>query len=147
MSDSDDEDLGPIDWIVVEFPTGESTFTGETARELAALAEAEMVRILDFLVVTKDAVGDIDVVEFEDMGDRGGLQALEGQMAEVLALEDIENVAEAMEPDSAAGVLVWENTWAAPFAVAVRRSGGQVIGSGRIPTQALVAAVNADPGA
>lgn len=144
MNDSSDDELGPIDWIVVEFPAGASTFTGKMARELAALADAELVRILDLLIVTKDAAGEIDVTEFEDMGDRGSLGALEGQMAEVLALEDIENVAEAMEPDSAAGVLVWENTWAAPFAVAARESGGQLIASGRIPTQALIAAVNGE---
>ncbi len=136
-----DDELGPIDWVVVEFPAGERTFTGEMARELASLADAEMVRVLDLLVVTKDADGEIDVTEFEDLGDRDALVGLEGQMAEVLALEDIEHVAEAMEPGSAAGVLVWENTWAAPFAVAARRSGGQLIASGRIPTQALIAAV------
>lgn len=136
-----DDELGPIDWVVVEFPAGERTFAGEMARELASLADAEMVRVLDLLVVTKDADGEIDVTEFEDLGDRDTLVGLEGQMAEVLALEDIEHVAEAMEPGSAAGVLVWENTWAAPFAVAARRSGGQLIASGRIPTQALIAAV------
>jgi hypothetical protein len=78
------------------------------------------------------------------MGDRNDLLAFEGQLAEVLALEDIENVAEAMEPGSTAGVFVWENTWAAPFAVAARKSGGQLIASGRIPTQALIAAVDAE---
>lgn len=144
MNDSNDEELGPIDWIVVEFPVGESNFTGEMARELASLVEAELIRILDLVVITKDAAGEIDVTEFEDMGDRNDLLALEGQLAEVLALEDIENVAEAMEPGSTAGVLVWENTWAAPFAVAARESGGQLIASGRIPTQALIAAVDAE---
>lgn len=144
MNESVDEELGPIDWIVVEFPAGESNFTGEMARELVALGEAELIRILDLVIITKDAGGEIDVSEFEDMGDRNELLALEGQLAEVLALEDIENVAGAMEPGSTAGVLVWENTWAAPFAVAARNSGGQLIASGRIPTQALIAAVDAD---
>lgn len=144
MNDSVDEELGPIDWIVVEFPAGDSNFTGEMARELVALGEAELIRILDLVIITKDADGEIDVSEFEDMGDRNELLALEGQLAEVLALEDIENVAGAMEPGSTAGVLVWENTWAAPFAVAARNSGGQLIASGRIPTQALIAAVDAD---
>lgn len=144
MNESVDEELGPIDWIVVEFPAGESNFTGEMARELVALGEAELIRILDLVIITKDADGEIDVSEFEDMGDRNELLALEGQLAEVLALEDIENVAGAMEPGSTAGVLVWENTWAAPFAVAARNSGGQLIASGRIPTQALIAAVDAD---
>lgn len=144
MSESNDEELGPIDWIVVEFPAGESNFTGEMARELMALGEAELIRILDLVVITKDSAGEIEVTEFEDLGDRNDLMALEGQLAEVLALEDIENVAEAMEPGSTAGVLVWENTWAAPFAVAARKSGGQLVASGRIPTQALIAAVAED---
>jgi hypothetical protein len=144
MNDNNDEELGPIDWIVVEFPVGESNFTGEMARELVSLVEAELIRILDLVIITKDADGEIDVTEFEDMGDRNDLLAFEGQLAEVLALEDIENVAEAMEPGSTAGVFVWENTWAAPFAVAARKSGGQLIASGRIPTQALIAAVDAE---
>ncbi len=146
MNENGDEELGPIDWIVVELPAGESRFEGEMARELAALAEAELVQVLDLVIVTKDSGGEIDVTEFEDMGDRGRLGAFEGQLCEVLALEDIESVAAAMEPGSAAGVLVWENTWAAPFAVAARRSGGQLLASGRIPTQALIAAVSSDSG-
>ena len=146
MPDETDEEMGPVDWLVVEFADGTSSFTGEMARELASLVDAELIRILDMMIVTKDADGEIDVVEFEDLADVGDLVALEGQLAEVLALEDVEHVAAALEPGSAAGVLVWENTWAAPFAVVARESGGQLIASGRIPTQALLAAVGADAG-
>lgn len=144
MPDESDEVMGPVDWLVIEFPAGSDSFTGELARELASLVDAELIRILDLMIVTKDADGEIDVVEFEDLSDAGDLAALEGQLAEVLALEDVEHVAEALEPGSAAGVLVWENTWAAPFAVAARESGGQLIATGRIPTQALLAAVGAE---
>ena len=146
MPDETDEEMGPVDWLVVGFPDGTSSFTGEMARELASLVDAELIRILDLMIVTKDADGEIDVVEFEDLADVGDLVALEGQLAEVLALEDVERVAAALEPGSAAGVLVWENTWAAPFAAVATESGGQLIASGRIPTQALLAAVGADDG-
>ena len=83
-------------------------------------------------------------LEIEDLGDLGELRALEGQLAELLALDDVIHLAAAMEPGSTAGVLVWENVWAAPFGVAARKSGGQLIASGRIPTQALVAAFEAE---
>ena len=144
MSDTPDEELGPIDYLVVEFPAGEQRFTGAMADELASLVEAGLIRILDLLVLVKDAGGEVEAYEMEDLGDLGALQALEGQLAEILALEDVEHLAAAMEPGSAAGVLVWENSWAAPFAVAARESGGQLIASGRIPTQALIAAFEAD---
>lgn len=143
MADSETE-LGPIDYIVVEFPTGQQRFTGAMIDAISSLVDAGTIRVLDLVVLVKDADGSVDVEEFEDLGDRGSLAALEGQLAEVLALEDIESLAEAMEPGSVAGVLVWENTWAAPFAVAARESGGQLIASGRIPTQALIAALGAD---
>jgi hypothetical protein len=142
MTHSDTE-LGPIDYIVVEFPPGEQRFTGAMIDAITSLVDAGTIRVLDLVVLVKDADGSVDVEEFEDLGDRGSLAALEGQLAEVLALEDVELLAEAMEPGSVAGVLVWENTWAAPFAVAARESGGQLVASGRIPTQALIAALDA----
>ncbi len=103
MTDETDEEMGPVDWMVVEFPDGTSSFTGEMARELASLVDAELIRILDLMIVTKDTDGEIDVVEFEDLGDAGDLAALEGQLAEVLALEDVEHVAEASSPGARRG--------------------------------------------
>ncbi|MFN7151236.1 MAG: DUF6325 family protein [Microthrixaceae bacterium] len=144
MTDTPDEELGPIDYLVVEFPAGEQRFTGAMAEELAVLVAAELIQILDLLVLVKDADGTVEAFEIEDLGDLGPLAALEGELAEFLALEDVEHLAAAMEPGSAAGVIVWENSWAAPFAVAARESGGQLIASGRIPTQAILAAVEAD---
>jgi len=140
MSDSD-TDLGPIDYLVVEFPAGEQHFTGAMIDELTSLVDNGTVRVLDLVILEKADDGSVEVHEFEDLGDRDSLAAFEGQLAEVLALEDVELLAEVMEPGSVAGVLVWENTWAAPFAVAARESGGQLIASGRIPTQALVSAM------
>ncbi len=145
MSDVADAELGPIDYIVVEFPAGAKNFTGEMAKELASLVDAGTVRVLDLLILEKDENGDIESYEIEDLGDLGELAVLEESAAEILALEDVEHLAAAMEPGSTAGVLVWENTWAAPFAVAARKSGGQLIAGGRIPTQALIAAFESDP--
>lgn len=144
MTDTPDEELGPIDFLVVEFPAGAQRFTGEMAAELASLVDAGLIQVLDLMVLLKDADGAVEVLEVEDLGDLGELAALEADLAELLAFEDVEHLAAAMEPGSAAGVIVWENSWAAPFAVAARRSGGQLIASGRIPTQAILAALESD---
>jgi hypothetical protein len=137
----DDVELGPIDYVVIELPAGERRLTGEMALELATLVADGTVRVLDLVLVHKDDDGSIEVDEVEDLEDLGVLGTVEATLAELLAEEDLVHVAAAMEPGSSAGVLVWENTWAAPFAVAARRSGGQLIASGRIPTQALVASM------
>ena len=136
--------LGPVDYLVVEFPAGASSFTGEMARELVALVEAGTIRIIDVLILTKNEDGSVDAMELSDIEELGELEAVEAELAELLAAEDVEHLAAAMEPGSTAGVLVWENSWAAPFAVATRKSGGQLIASGRIPTQSLIAAFEAD---
>ena len=137
-------DLGPVDYLVVEFPAGASNFTGEMAAELLRLVESGTIRVIDVLILTKAADGSVDAMELSDVGELGELQALEAQLAELLAEEDVEHLAAAMEPGSTAGVLVWENLWAAPFAAAARRSGGQLIANGRIPIQAIIAAIEAD---
>ena len=146
MTDDTDDVLGPIDYLVVEFPAGSSSFSGDMARELESLVEAGIIRILDVLILQKDDDGQFEALELEDLGDRAGLAAFEAQMAEILAAEDVAHLAEAMDPGSVAGVLIWENRWAAPFAVAARKAGGQLIANGRIPTQAIIASLEADQG-
>lgn len=136
--------LGPVDYLVIEFPAGEADFTGEIAEELVRLVEAGTIRLIDAIVLTKDADGSVDAVEFEDLEDLGPLVQLEAELAELLAAEDVEHLANAMEPGSVAGVIVYENLWAAPFAAAARRAGGQLIASGRIPIQAIIASLEAD---
>ena len=138
------DELGPVDYVVVEFPAGASNFTGEMAKELLALVDAGTIRLIDVLILTKNEDGTIDPMELSDVGELGELQALEAQLAELLAAEDVEHLAAAMEPGSTAGVLIWENLWAAPFASAARRSGGQLIANGRIPIQAIIASIEAD---
>jgi len=144
MGSNDVDELGPVDWIVVEFPG--SRFNGEIAPALRDLVERELVRVLDLLVLKKDSDGSLEAFELSDLdeGEIGELRSYETQLAMLLSEDDVAAVAAAIEPGSSAAVLVWENSWAAPFASAVRRSGGQLVASGRIPIQALLAAIEAD---
>ena len=141
------DEVGPVDYLVVEFPPDTSNFTGEMAAELAALAEAGTIRILDVLILTKDNDGTIEAFEIDDLDAVDELVALEAEIAEILAAEDVAHLAEAMENGTTAGVIVWENRWAAPFASAARRAGGQLIANGRIPIQAIVASIEAEEAA
>jgi hypothetical protein len=138
------DELGPVDYLVVEFPAGASNFTGEMAKELVALVDAGTIRLIDVLILTKAEDGTIDAMELSDIEELGELEALESELAELLAADDVVHLAAAMDPGSTAGVLIWENLWAAPFASAARRSGGQLIANGRIPIQAIIASIEAD---
>jgi hypothetical protein len=138
------DELGPVDWLVVEFPG--SQFKGEIAPALDELVEAGTIRVLDLVLIKKDVDGSVGFFEISDLDESelGGIVAYETELATLLGAEDVEAVAEAVEPGSSAALLVWENTWAAPFASAVRRAGGQLVATGRIPIQALLAAIEAD---
>ena len=138
------DELGPVDWIVVEFPG--SRFNGEIAPTLMDLVDRGIIRILDLLMIRKDEDGSFDAFEISDLdeGEIGGIRDYETQMANLLSQEDVESVSAAVEPGSTAALLVWENTWAAPFGSAVRHAGGQLVASGRIPVQAILAAIEAD---
>src|SRR5206468_3040602 len=135
VQDTDLDELGPVDYIVVEFPAAASNFTGEMAEALLALVDSGTVRVIDILILTKNEDGTVDAKEFSDVENLGPLQKVEGQLAELLAADDVVHLAAAMNPGSTAGVLIWENLWAAPFASAARRSGGQLIANGRIPSR------------
>jgi hypothetical protein len=144
MSNTPFDELGPVDYVVVEFPAGAKSFTGEMAEELLKLVDAGTIRIVDALILDKDGDGSVDATELSDIDQLGELQAVEAELAELLAADDVDHLAAAMEPGSTAGVLIFENLWAAPFASAARRSGGQLIANGRIPIQAIIASVEAD---
>ena len=144
LTDSDVDKLGPVDYLVLEFPADRANFTGEIADELTKLVEAGTIRVIDMIILTKDDDGNVDAMELSDLGELGALVELEAQLAELLAAEDVERLANAMEPGSIAGALVYENLWAAPFASAARHAGGQLIASGRIPIQAIIASLEAD---
>ena len=146
MEVSETDVLGPVDYLVIEFPAEKANFSGEMAAELKSLVDRELVRVLDLLLLRKDLDGTVEAVELEDAaeGDVGELLSLEADVAMLLAAADVESIGMALEPGSHAAVLVYENRWAGPFGTAVRRSGGQLVANGRIPTQALLAAVGAD---
>ena len=147
MSANEIDELGPVDYLVVEFPGGKSSFNGEMADELAVLVDKGVIRVLDLLVLHKDDDGSVEAFEIDDVENLDELRGLETHVAEVLAADDVVHLAEAMDNGSVAGVLVWENVWAAPFASAARRAGGQLVATGRIPIQAIVASIEAEEAA
>ena len=144
MTETSLDELGPVDYIVVEFPAGASNFTGEMSAELLRLVDAGTIRLIDVLILTKNEDGSVDAMELSDVPGLGELEKVEAELAELLAADDVVNLAACMDPGSVAGVLIWENLWAAPFASAARRSGGQLIANGRIPIQAIIASIEAD---
>lgn len=138
------DELGPVDYLVVEFPAGAQNFDGEMAAELARLSDEGTIRVLDLMILQKEVDGTVVALEVDETDAADDIRALERDLAEILAADDVQDLAAAMEPGSVAGVLVWENRWAAPFASAARRSGGQLIATGRIPIQAIAASIDAE---
>jgi hypothetical protein len=144
MTSQDIDELGPVDYLVVEFPPGAANFTGEMAAEISRLVDAKVIRVLDLIILQKDADGTVEALEIDDLDQVDELRVAETQLAELLAEDDVVHLAASMEPGTTAGVLVWENLWAAPFASAARRAGGQLIASGRIPIQAILASLETE---
>ena len=142
MSPEDLNEMGPIDYILVEWPGRQPN--GEVAPHLVDLVDRGLIRILDLVFVAKDEDGTVRGLEIADVGGEvAELSIFEGASSGLLSEEDIDEAGGAMEPGTSAALLVFENTWAAPFATAVRRSGGQLAASGRIPVQAVLAALDA----
>jgi hypothetical protein len=146
MGDIDLDQLGPVDYLVVGFPAEKADFSGAMAEELKKLIESGTVKVLDLVLVTKSEDGTVAAAELREHDESavGELREMEADLSLLLATEDVERVGADLEPGSAAAVLVWENTWAAPLAAAIRHSGGELIGTGRIPIQAIIAAVEED---
>lgn len=142
MSADEIEEMGPIDYLVVEWPGRQPT--GEAAPYLVDLVERGIVRVLDLAFITKDEDGSVAGMDITDLGQEvEEMRVFEGASTGVLTDEDTAEAAKALEPGTSAALLVYENRWAAPFAAAVRRSGGQLVATGRIPVQAFLAALDA----
>ena len=141
------DELGPVDYLVVEFPAGQTNFTGEGAKELTRLVESETIRVLDLLILKKNDDGTVDAFEIDDVPEVDELRAAEAELAELLSVDDVANLAESMEPGTTAAALVYENRWAAPFASALRHAGGQLVANGRIPIQAILASIESEDAA
>ena len=143
----DDVELGPIDYLVIEYTNGQPT--GEAIPHLIDLVEAGTIRLLDVAIVAKNADGDVGAIDMEELAQLGGgeLGLLDGAASGLLDDEDIAETGAILTPGSVGAILVYENTWAAPFATAVRKAGGQLIANGRIPVNAIIAALEAEENA
>lgn len=139
MSDEALEEMGPVDYVLVEWPDRQPQ--GEAAPLLLDLVERGLIRILDLAFITKDEDGNVAGVDISDVGVEA-FADFEGVSSGLVGDSDIEEAAKALEPGTSAALLVYENCWAAPFASAVRRSGGQLVAGGRIPVQAIIAALD-----
>jgi len=140
---TDVDEMGPIDYLVVEFPGNK--MTGEGFPLLLDLVDQGIIRILDLVFVTRDSDGSVAAMEISDFDGDGTLDlaVFQGASSGLLAPDDLEEAASVLEPGNSAGILIYENLWAAPFAVALRRGGAQLVASGRIPVQAILAALEA----
>ncbi len=142
MNDMDLEEMGPIDYVLIEWPGKQPE--GKAAPHLIDLVERGIIRILDLVFIAKDEDGAVAGLEISDLGETVTEFAdFDGVSSGLLGDDDVEEAAKALEPGTSAALLVFENSWAAPFATAVRRSGGQLVASGRIPVQAVLAALDA----
>ena len=140
--DTDDIEIGPIDYVLVEWPGKQPE--GEIAPHLVDLVDRGLIRILDLAFLVKGEDGTIAAVEITDIGGEvTELAVFEGASSGLLSDEDHAEAGAALEPGTSAALLVYENTWAAPFATAVRRSGGQLVAGGRIPIEDVLAALDA----
>jgi hypothetical protein len=142
------DEIGPIDYVVVEFPG--SRMTGEGLPLLVDLVDQGIIRILDLIFVKKELDGSVSGLAIADLDQDGELDlaVFEGASSGLLGQDDVDEASGVLEPGSSAGILVYENRWAAPFAAALRRGGGQLVASGRIPVQDVLAALDtADSGA
>jgi hypothetical protein len=133
------EETGPIDYIVIEWPGRQPT--GEAMPLLVDLVDRGIIRILDIAFIAKDADGSVAALEVSEFGE--AFAEFEGASSGILGDDDLQEAGTALEPGTAAAVLIWENRWAAPLATALRRSGAQLVASGRIPVQAILASLDA----
>jgi Family of unknown function (DUF6325) len=134
------EEMGPIDYVVLEWPAQQPT--GEVGPMIIDLADRGIIRILDIAFLAKGTDGSVAAIDLSEL-DADGFSDFEGASSGLLGSDDLRDAAAALEPGTSAAVLVWENRWAAPVAVALRRSGGQLVASGRIPVQAILASLDA----
>ncbi|WP_254706311.1 DUF6325 family protein [Streptomyces lunaelactis] len=143
MSADEFSEMGPVDYLVVEFPG--NRMTGEGLPLLVDLVERGIIRILDLSFVRKELDGSVSGLQIADFDGDGELDLtlFEGASSGLLGEDDLQDAAAVLEPGNSAGIIVYENVWAGPFAAALRRGGAQLVASGRIPVQALLASLEA----
>jgi hypothetical protein len=142
LNDAEISEMGPIDYLLIEWPGRQPT--GEVAPHVLDLVDRGLIRILDIAFMTKSEDGTVAALEISELGSEiEAFAVFEGASSGLISEDDLREAAEALARGTSAGLLVFENSWAAPFATAVRRSGGQLVASGRIPIQAVIAALDA----
>jgi hypothetical protein len=142
MAADEINEMGPVDYLVVEWPGQEPT--GEVAPLLIDLVDRGLIRVLDLAFVAKGKDGSVARLEISDLGEKvEELRAFEGASSGLFSDDDISDAGEALGAGTTAALLVYENHWAVPFATALRRSGAQLVANGRIAVEDVVAAVDA----
>ena len=142
MTDTPIDEMGPIDYVVLEWRGREPA--DEVAPLLLDLAERGTIRVLDAAFLTKHDDGSTSRLEMTELGEgHAAFAEFDGASSGLLGADDIDDAASVLEPGTSAALIVWENRWAAPIAIALRRSGGQLVASGRIPVQAILASLDA----
>jgi Family of unknown function (DUF6325) len=134
-------DIGPVEYLILGFPG--NNFTGQIVPELAKLIDSGLVRIIDLTFISKDADGSVQVVEYDAVEELAAFAGLDGEVGGILTDADIDYAAQSLEPNSSAALLVWEDTWAAPFAAAVRNANGVILEGARIPREIIEQAMDA----
>jgi hypothetical protein len=135
------EDMGPVDWVILEW-AGERPSGEEVAPLIVDLVDRGIVRVLDIGFIAKDSDGTMAAIDFDHLGDDSPFAAFAGASSGLLDHEDLKEAGHALTPDHSAAVIVWENRWSAPLTAALRRSGGELVGSGRLPLEALLEALD-----
>jgi len=133
--------IGPVEYIILGFPG--NNFTGQIVPELAKLIDSGLVRIIDLTFISKDAAGNVEVVEYDAVEELAAFAGLDAEVGGLLTDEDVAHAALSLEPDSSAALLVWEDTWAGPFAAAVRNANGVILEGARIPREIIEEAMDA----
>jgi hypothetical protein len=133
--------IGPVEYLILGFPG--NNFTGQIVPELAKLIDSGLVRIIDLTFISKDAAGDVEVIQHDVVEELAAFAGLDAEVGGILTDEDITYAALSLEPNSSAALLVWEDTWAGPFAAAVRDANGVIIEGARIPREIIEQALGA----
>jgi hypothetical protein len=132
--------IGPVEYLILGFPGNK--FTGQIVPELSKLLDSGLIRIIDLTFISKDADGHVQVVEYDAVEELAAFAGLDAEIGGILTDEDIAHAALSLEPNSSAALLIWEDTWAAPFAAAVRKADGVILEGARIPREFIEQAMS-----
>jgi len=137
--------VGPVEYVILGFPGNK--FTGQIVPELAKLIDSGLIRLIDLTFISKDSAGEVEVVEYDAVEELAAFAGLDTEVGGILTGEDIAHAALSLQPNTSAALLIWEDTWAAPFAAAVRNASGVILEGARIPREIIEQAMDALAGA